>query len=529
MKKSIITSVLAQHQQDIIKGHYDAPIDLQFLDEDKQGGCTTACWLWSGYSHQIRIFDGLVGVPRKGAKNLPLFVKTVKHHEDAHAKLTGRRFIRNLQPGVRAPKPTLRSLGKHIRDLGVSHQLCNLGEDVWIEQCWREDYTVRWNWWKWQDFKCEADFADRKPDSEEHAFDILLDLKVADRNRKLLQAYLGQKGLSTRPKGGRRNSEKRRAVWAYYNEFTRATDSWEVATIAKAFADQFPECVSLEHLILPGVTTLQGAIDGSPATDLVGEATTHTGALDAPDDDNPEIKDDPTGNFKKVPVNGWFPGCGNNAAAALRKALAGGVAPTQRTSSPTIHLDVGDWVSRAPDAYRKTAPAPVGKSQKVVVIYDVSDSMEGDYHEAGIVFLDALKTLHDEGTINLSIIFASDNGAWRWDGGAFQHIELCYITTDGCSPLNIGFQRALDDELISGETICIGYTDGAIVIRGDHRKEYNKLGCRPIGAFVSTDIQRLNHPTMRRAFDVFAARASVDSLANWLGQEIKNTRQAQGI
>ena len=512
-------------ESDLIGGLFSEPAEL--LIADIPG---SAYWFWCVSSHQIRVcanaIDNVVTVPN--AKNLPLLLQRLIRHECSHAVYSCR-----LKPGGDVDLIGLRG---YLNAEGVGMTIWNLAEDCWIEHKDRTDNGYRYNWRKWVAPTLPEDYstvplADR---DGEHAAEILFDIKVADGHRATLQTYLDEKSLSgggwkTNPGG---NNSKRVRVYRFYRELLNSTtNSWEVADLVREFCKAFPEAASppplIESYVVPG--TLDGCLGGDPTgenwSDIKDSTGNHNAATQSGGVDPTKLACKYPKNFRAAPVTLWAKDCGKMAYDALKKGLKNGTLPGGRTISPTANLDVKDFLQGKPDCYRKNIKSAIGKGQRVEVVYDLSGSMVGQFHEDGIRLLDALKRLHDEKEIALRITWVSSTCLVQWGGDEFRASDLRFVYPDGGSPLGRGFNKILPD--VDKNTLVIGYTDGAVDHSGYDKADWLKVGVRPCGAYVTDNVDRMNSESMAAIFEQYEVSGDVASCAKGLGAKLKRIRAAQ--
>jgi len=478
----------------------------------------TAHWFWMVQSHQIRVCVDILDqlAPRAGCKNKPLLIKRVVWHEVGHALWTGRI----------AGTTDLHGLRTYIIDQKqLSFQLWNIGEDCWIENKWRVEQGYRFGWTSWLDLSLPADYSTVLPAdrNDEPAHAILLDIKTLDGKRADLLRYTEQKTLSGTA-WKQSNRPKRERIYNFYKAVCKAKDSWEVADLMDEFRRVFPEAdfpvEPSNSNTGPGGTPTQQWEDIADKTrkGLAGNRQQGLALVDAAARNHPH-------NFRSVPVNGWVKGCGDKALSALRKGLKRGVAAGSATTAPSSNINIKDFLAGKPDCYRKAVNAQQGRDQKVEVVFDLSSSMQGDYHEDGIKLMDALKTLHDSGEIKLRITWISTSCLVQWKGDDFQNHHLAHIAASGGSPLGQALNEIEPD--IDKDTLVIGYTDGAIDFDTYDKQKFLAKGVRPIGCFITDDIDRLNGNNMKECFEVFDVSGDLGSLAMGLGKNLKRIADMQ--
>ena len=497
------------------KGLVKEPTELEIIPSSG-----TAHWFWMVQSHQIRVCVDILDqlAPRAGAKNMPLLIKRVVWHEIGHALWSAR---------DKKGATDLHAARDHIiNKLQLSFQLWNIGEDCWMENMWRVEQSYRFGWLNWLDTTLPMDYstvATGQARDDEPAHGILLDIKLCDNKRADLMKYTGQKSLGG--SGWKRvGKPKRERVYNFYKEVCRAADSWEVADLMDEFRRVFPE----SDFPVEPINSPQGP-GGSPNQEWQ-DISDMRNKGQAGARQHGSVKIDQLGrtyphNFRSVAVNNWTKGCGDKALTALRKGLRRGQAPTQATTNPSSNINIQDFLAGKPDCYRKTVAAQQGKEQRVEVVFDLSSSMQGDYFEDGIKLMDALKTLHDSKEIVLRITWVSSMCLVQWHGDDFLPKHLGHIAATGGSPLGQGLNEIEPD--IDKDTLVIGYTDGAIDFDTYEKKKFLAKGVRPIGAFITDDIDRLNGHNMKDCFEVFDVSGDLGSLAMGLGKNLKRIADMQ--
>jgi len=507
--KLVAAAALAAHGDMLLDDRFDEPIVVQV----KQG-FETACWVYErAVGHRVFIGDKVLDRARPGLSNdhQRQYIGKFLHHERAHAMLTER---------------DREKIDKALADKKVPFGLFNLTEDGRIEHQYVESsegtFSFEWEAYEAIEARCTANGATPKP-SEALLCAYFNLIQTEGQAERVVAMYPECVGEATRD-----------AV-EFYEQTKACKDSFEAINVAARMLAKYPDMQpDSGRCGLSLGFSMQGPQGAQALAQFMQTALTPRG-------ERPEA---PEAEDKKAGGKGKSDGVGD-------KAFDGTMLLSNRRvrSLDTVRINrLADRLQRLSlkkSPVRETQASPGGrvsmrhalrgearwqcaqvgqspvKVRKLVLVVDVSGSMDGEPLEAAAYLIGALSEACRRGMLQGDVILSTTTPTGR--DNLWQHKKLPWSLTEAervISHSGEGLAATLDrhDKLLQLADLVLVTTDGDIGGAAIPHAAYKRRGLTVIGGYVNAEglDQEAVIEQMQNHFTRLLLRNTVDGLVDAL-------------
>lgn len=478
----------------LLDGRLEEPLRIQV-----KPNFDTACWSWQSGVHRVFVGEGALGRSKPGLSQAELerYAHSYMHHERAHAMFTER------DPKV---------LRGWLEAFKVPFGLMNLVEDARVEHHYRvtSDEGFRFHWTKYE----KEDGSGPKvgcSDGESFGWAFF----------RLIQAEGEAVDWSEA-------TVERAAVFSeaerYYSRATRLGSTKAAVELAAEIVERYPELSQMKGRC--------GMEVGAAMSGADGKAEMEAFEQDAQDEGETQPNGKPGGQGGGVGGSAIGEALMGEAGSveldvgrvmrlaqrlsmlrgASRNARHYEVKPAKRVSVRHAMQGQARWV-------RRVEVSGQNKVRKLLVVVDVSGSMDGQPLEAAAHLIAGLSACAVEGEIEGDVVLSTtgENGsAWMRKPLPWTMEEASSIVSHDAEGLAQTLRE--NDQLIVEADETYVMTDGHIGGARIPHDAYRRRGLRVTGLYCNEDHEDIEsvHDQMRQHFERFVVRNSIESLVEGL-------------